>query len=58
MASIATVKTHPDGKSDNATTLHEGTKVEIIDRSLKEWRGIRLPDDKKGWIPTNQIEEI
>ncbi len=58
VASIATVKTHPDGKSDNATTLHEGTKVEIIDRSLKEWRGIRLPDDKKGWIPTNQIEEI
>lgn len=58
VASIATVKATPDAKGENAVTLHEGTKVDIVDGSISGWKGIRLPDNTTGWIPTNQLEEI
>ncbi|PJI26510.1 BatD family protein [Prevotella intermedia] len=58
VASIATVKATPDAKGENAITLHEGTKVEIVDSSMDDWKGIRLPDQSTGWIPANQLEEI
>ena len=58
VASIATVKKTPDVKGDSAVTLHEGTKVEIIDSSIDGWKGIRLPDETMGWIPASQLEEI
>ena len=58
VASIATVKVTPDAKGENAVTLHEGTKVDIVDSSISGWKGIRLPDNTTGWIPTNQLEEI
>ena len=58
VASIATVKATPDAKGENAVTLHEGTKVDIVDSSISGWKGIRLPDNTTGWIPTNQLEEI
>ena len=58
VASIATVKSTPDAKGENAMTLHEGTKVEIVDNSMDDWKGIRLSDKTTGWIPANQLEEI
>lgn len=58
VASIATVKSTPDVKGENAMTLHEGTKVEIVDNSMDGWKGIRLSDKTTGWIPANQLEEI
>ena len=39
-------------------TWHEGTKVEIVDNSMDDWKGIRLSDKTTGWIPANQLEEI
>lgn len=38
--------------------IHEGTKVEMIDKSMKGWREIRLPDGREGWIPVSSLEEI
>ena len=47
--------------SDNGTSLfilHEGSKVNIKDNSMKEWKEIRLNDGKVGWVPTSTIEII
>ena len=38
--------------------IHEGTKVEITDKTMKGWRGVKLSDGRTGWIQENSIEEI
>nr|WP_306302476.1 hypothetical protein [Segatella maculosa] len=30
----------------------------MIDKSMKGWREIRLPDGREGWIPVSSLEEI
>ena len=52
------VKETPAANSTSLFYLHEGTRVEITDRSLNQWRGIRLADGREGWLATNQIEQI
>lgn len=52
------VKKTPSATSANEMVLHEGTKVEITDRSMKEWLGIKLSDGREGWIKPSTIEEI
>ena len=39
-------------------TLHEGTKVEITDNTMKKWMEIELSDGKTGWIKVSDIEII
>lgn len=55
--SVAVKKTPANGGSDEFV-IHEGTKVDITDKGLKDWRGIRLADGREGWLQTRQIEEI
>ncbi len=57
-ASSVTVKKTPASGSANEMILHEGTRVEITDRSLKGWYGIRLTDGREGWLLPEQVEEI
>jgi hypothetical protein len=38
--------------------LHEGTRVDITDKAMKGWRGIKVGDGREGWIETKAIEEI
>jgi energy-coupling factor transporter transmembrane protein EcfT len=52
------VKETPATNSTSLFYLHEGTRVEITDRSLNQWRGIRLADGREGWLASNQIEQI
>ena len=52
------LKKTPDEKGGNAAVVHEGTKVEIIDDSMKEWKHVRLGDDRDGWLHVSQIERI
>ncbi len=52
-----TVKSSPDMNSITLFTLHEGTKLQIIDR-LSDWVKIRIADGNIGWIPENSIEII
>lgn len=52
------VKETPATNSTSLFYLHEGTRVEITDRSLNQWRGIRLADGREGWLTSNQIEQI
>ena len=52
------LKKVPDVKGGNATVVHEGTKVEIIDNTLKDWKHVRLGDNREGWLLVSQIERI
>jgi tetratricopeptide (TPR) repeat protein len=56
--SAVTVKSTPAKNGIDLFILHEGTKVTIIDASMKEWKEIRLADGKEGWIETRQMEAI
>ncbi len=53
-----TVKNGPSANAGSAFVIHEGTRVDIIDKSLANWRSIRLADGREGWITTKQLEEI
>lgn len=54
----ATVKNGPSANAGSAFVIHEGTRVDIIDKSLANWRSIRLADGREGWVTTKQLEEI
>lgn len=58
MASSLQLKKVPDEKSENIAVIHEGTKVEIIDDSMKDWKYVRLGDNREGWLHKSQIEKI
>ena len=52
------VKKTPSASSSNEFLIHEGTKVDILDKAMKDWRMIRLADGREGWVKTIQLEEI
>ena len=56
--SAVNVKSTPAKNGIDLFILHEGTRVTIIDASMKEWKEIRLADGKEGWIETKQMETI
>ena len=58
MAPAATVKSTPAKQGTDLFILHEGTKVEITDGAMKQWKRIRVADGKEGWIETSQMEII
>lgn len=58
IAPATQVKKTPSNSSTDEFVIHEGTKVYITDKGLKEWRGIRLSDGREGWLKTTEIEEI
>lgn len=58
MSSSVVVKSTPNESGTELFVLHEGTRVEIIDGSMKEWKEIRLADGKVGWMPAGAMEVI
>lgn len=56
--SAVPVKSTPAENGTDLFILHEGTKVTIIDNSMREWKEIRVADGKQGWLETKQIENI
>lgn len=58
VASETSVKSTPAQNGTDLFRLHEGTRVEITDGSMKDWKEVRLPDGKEGWIATEAIEII
>jgi tetratricopeptide (TPR) repeat protein len=58
MSPAATIKSTPDAHGIDLFILHEGTKVEITDGSMQQWKRIRVPDGKEGWVETSQMEVI
>lgn len=58
IAPTVNVKKTPAASGTDVFVIHEGTRVDITDRGMKQWRGIKLADDREGWLKTSQIEEI
>ena len=54
---VVNAKSSPDRSGNDLFTVHEGTKVEIID-SVGGWSNIELADGRQGWIPSSDIETI
>ena len=52
------VKKTPDANGKDGFVIHEGTRVNITDKTIRKWLGIQLDDGREGWIPTSSIEEI
>ncbi|WOC41087.1 SH3 domain-containing protein [Polaribacter sp. HL-MS24] len=50
-----TVKNEPTSNSEEVFTLHEGTKVKVLD-TVDDWKKIKLVDGKIGWILAKEIQ--
>ena len=57
-APAVTVKSTPADNGNDLFVLHEGSKVEILDSSLKEWCEVTIADGKQGWIPKKSFDLI
>ena len=56
-AENAPLKSEPKATGQEATVLHEGTKVYIIE-SIANWKKVELTDETTGWIEDSAIKEI
>lgn len=57
MATSSYAKSGPGDKAEDVFILHEGAQIKVIE-SFQDWRKIRLPDGKVGWIDAGDIEQI
>ncbi|WP_299156770.1 tetratricopeptide repeat protein [uncultured Tenacibaculum sp.] len=51
------IKNAPTDDSDVIFTLHEGTKVKVLD-TVDEWKKIKLIDGKIGWVKSDAIKVL
>lgn len=58
ISATAIVKKTPSDTGEEAFVIHEGTSVDITDKTMKEWYSVRVADGKEGWIKKNQLEVI
>jgi tetratricopeptide (TPR) repeat protein len=56
-AETTEVRNAPTFNSDEVFTLHEGTKVIVLD-AIDSWKKIKLADGKIGWIIAVEIKEL
>ena len=57
-SSVANVKSTPATTGTDLFILHEGTRVDITDGTMKQWKRVRVADGKEGWIEAQMIETI
>ena len=58
IAPSTNLKKTPIRSGADEAVLHEGTRVDITDRSIKGWIGVKLADGREGWIEQDVVEEI
>ena len=58
MSSEVLVKSTPADNGTDLFVLHAGTKVTVTDNTLPDWKEIRLPDGRKGWVFATDLENI
>lgn len=51
------VRNAPTLNSEEVFTLHEGTKVIVLD-ALDNWKKIKIADGKLGWIIAEEVKEL
>lgn len=54
----ASLRKTPVANSENNTIIHEGTRLEIVDDTMKDWKQVKLEDGREGWVLSSQIERI
>ncbi len=52
------IKSEPNLRSEIAFRLHEGTKVQVLEKYNENWVKIKLVDGKTGWIPSEDVKEL
>lgn len=58
IAPSAGLKKTPVANSESNVIVHEGSRVEIIDDTMADWKLVELEDGREGWILKSQIERI
>jgi len=56
-AEVTTLKSEPKNSSEDVVTLHEGTKVFVLEE-LGNWKQVELTDKTKAWIDKEAIQEV
>ena len=56
-AETTTLKAEPKNSSEDVVTLHEGTKVFVLEE-LGNWKQVELTDKTKAWIDKEAIKEV
>jgi len=56
-AAVTAVRSEPSKDAEEAFTLHEGTKVYVLE-SLDNWQKVALPDGNQGWLERDAIKQI
>jgi len=51
------IRSEPNDRSQEVFTLHEGTKVNVLDE-LNEFQKIKIADGKTGWVPKESIRVL
>ncbi len=57
-AETVNVKSSPSENSLDLFEIHSGTRLTILDNSMKNWCEVRYEDEKEGWIEKKNIEMI
>lgn len=58
MAPAVTVRSTPTKSGTDLFVIHEGTRVEIRDNSMRDWAEVQIADGKVGWIEKSAYEAI
>ena len=58
MAPSVVVKSTPSDSGTDLFILHEGTRVRVVDDSMRDWCEIRMADGKEGWMQKSKMEVI
>ena len=51
------VNSEPNNNSSTIFTIHEGTKVNVLDE-LDDWKRIRIADGQTGWLKDGNVRKI
>jgi len=49
------VTSEPNKRSERIFTLHEGTKVNVLE-TLDDWQKIKIADGQTGWLPSENLK--
>lgn len=52
------IRSEPNLRSEEAFKLHEGTKVQVLEKYNDDWSKIRIADGKTGWIANTDIKML
>ena len=58
MDPAVTVKSTPTKSGTDLFVIHEGTRVEIIDNTMRDWAEVQIADGKIGWVEKSTYDVI